>query len=58
MAVLTSLKANEKNVTIEYFEVGAHWKSMRFKFERIAGRFTTFVDLTMNQVRFNRTAKN
>ena len=50
MTVVAYLKANEENLTIEHFDVDMHWKSMTFKFEKIAGRFSTLADLTMNQV--------
>lgn len=52
MTVVTSMRANAENVTIEQFEVDMEWKSMAFKFDRIAGRFSTLADLTINQVRY------
>lgn len=50
VTVVAFLKASDEDLTIEEFDVDMQWKSMAFKFEKIAGRFSTLADFSMNQV--------
>jgi hypothetical protein len=49
--VVFSMKSDaDGGIVIDKFEIGISWRGTTFKFERVAGRFTTIADLTINQV--------
>ena len=55
VGVIVTVGSNETEegvptAAIDTFEIGISWKNLAFKFDKIAGRFTTLADLTINEV--------